>query len=187
MSVQTTSKRERVHFLVRSQLIVDRPIPQTQELFKLLDYPSQLFTEAPTAFDPGVTITVLNAYFNCNNPPLLGCKSHTESGQNKLICAVSFPAQSQLKEGETATVFNVSPDVWGVFNNTATNCTSILGGTNGIDVGDTPAWLLGQSFFSGHYIDFNMDSGSEVISFANLANPADGSAASAGWQGWGSW
>jgi hypothetical protein len=172
------------------ELTVHSPINQTQEIFDLLGYPSQLFTEDSTDFDPGTIITVLNGYFNCNDPPILGCRSTLAFRDFKLMISVSFPAQWQLQSGQTATVFNVSPDVWGVFKNTATNCTSILGGTNGIDVGDTPAWLLGQPFFAGHYVDFNVEdqvSGNAVISFANLANPADGSAANRGWEGWGSW
>jgi hypothetical protein len=84
-------------------------------------------------------------------------------------------------------VFNVSPDVWGVFNNSATNCTSILGGTDGITVGNVSAWLLGQPFFAGHYIDFHMETDNELVSFANLANPSDGTADSGNWEGWGSW
>jgi hypothetical protein len=104
----------------------------------------------------------------------------------ELTLLVSFPAQWQLQQGETATVFNVSPDVLDVFNNTATNCTSILGGTNDIDVEDTPTWLPGQSFFAGHYIDFSVedqDSGNTIVSFVNLAKLADESAAAGGWEG----
>ncbi|KPI36780.1 uncharacterized protein AB675_11742 [Cyphellophora attinorum] len=137
---------------------IQAPIEQATEVFKLLNYQTQTLTEAPTPFDPGLTITVLNGFFNCNNPPSLGSKS-------------------QLKKGEKATVFEVSKDVWGVFNNTATNCTSILGGTNGITVGNVSAWLLGQSFFAGHYIDFyTPHNGNEtMISFAKLKHPGDGS------------
>jgi hypothetical protein len=155
-------------------------------LFKLLNYPTLTLTEAPTPFDPGLTITVLNGFFDCSNPPMLGCKLLSLHLKHADL-QVSFPAQSQLREGETATIFNVSPDVWGVFNNTATNCTSILGGTNGITVGNTSAWLLGQSFFAGHYVDFHMEGNDNVITFANLANPSDGSASSGSWGGWDGW
>ena len=86
--------------------------------------------------------------------------------------AVSFPAQAELKKGEKAKIFNVSPAVWDVYNNGHNNCTSILGGTNALTdkKENLTAWLLGQSFFAGHYIDFDVTG--QTIGFADLKDPS---------------
>jgi hypothetical protein len=52
------------------------PVNKTQEIFGLLGYPSQRFTEDSTDSDPSTIITVLNGYFNSDDPPVLGCKSY---------------------------------------------------------------------------------------------------------------
>lgn len=91
---------------------------------------------------------------------------------------VSFPAQSQLKPGQKAKNFNVSPLVWDVYRHKSqsNNCTSILGGTNALTNPATggKAWLLGQSFFAGKYIDF--DNAANTISYADLEDPTMSSA-----------
>lgn len=61
--------------------------------------------------------------------------------------------------------------MWDVYEHKhdAGNCTSILGGINALGT----TWLLGQSFFAGHYIDFNVQN--ETISYANLKDPSGSS------------
>lgn len=85
---------------------------------------------------------------------------------------VSFPAKSQLKSGEKAKIFNVSPAVWDVYNHGGNNCTSILGGTNALTDPKTgqAEWLLGQSFFAGHYVDFDISA--DTIGFGDLVDPS---------------
>lgn len=88
---------------------------------------------------------------------------------------VSFPAESQLKKGEKATIFNVSPDVWDTEKVGHGNCTSVLAGTNFLTNHSAPIptmWLLGQAFFAGHYIDFDITN--TTVSYANLKDPATG-------------
>lgn len=91
------------------------------------------------------------------------------------LLTVSFPAESQLKKGEKATIFNVSPSVWDTEPVGHGNCTSVLVGTNFLTNESAPIptmWLLGAAFFAGHYIDF--DIASSTVSYANLKNPATG-------------
>jgi len=96
--------------------------------------------------------------------------------------AVSFPAQSTLKKGQKATNFNVSTKkgIWDVFNNGGNNCTTPLGGTNALTyntrVNGTNStvsyWLVGQTFFSGHYTNFDIKA--NTIGYGNLKNPSTG-------------
>ena len=84
--------------------------------------------------------------------------------------AVSFPAQADLKPGQKAKNFNVSPKVWDVYDHGDNNCTSILGGTNALGSGANAAWLLGQSFFAGHYVDFDITA--KLIGYGDLKDPS---------------
>lgn len=96
------------------------------------------------------------------------CSVYTD----KLTCAVAFPPKKALKKGENSTIFNVSPKVWDVYDNGNNNCTSILGGSN-LFTNKTlhfEAWLLGQPFFAGHYLDF--DATAKTISYGNLVDPS---------------
>ena len=87
------------------------------------------------------------------------------------ISIVSFPAKAYLKSGEKAKIFNVSPDVWDVYSHGGNNCTSILGGTNALTDPTTgeAEWLVGQSFFAGHYVDFNV--AANTVGFGDLKDP----------------
>ena len=87
---------------------------------------------------------------------------------------VAFPPKVSLKKGQRSKIFNVSPAVWDVYDHGNNNCTSILGGTNALTDPKThaTAWLLGQPFFAGHYIDFDITRGAETIGFGDLKDPA---------------
>ena len=87
--------------------------------------------------------------------------------------AVSFPAKVDLKEGEEAKVFNVAKSLWDVYDHGNNNCTSILGGTNALTDAKTgaTAWLLGQPFFAGHYVDFVI-SHPNTVAFGDLVDPS---------------
>ena len=87
--------------------------------------------------------------------------------------SVSFPAQSDLKKSRTpakSKIFNVSPKLWDVYDHGDNNCTSIVGGTNALNYKGATAWLLGQPFFAGHYIDFDISA--HTISYADLKDPS---------------
>lgn len=87
---------------------------------------------------------------------------------------VSFPAQSQLKPGEKAKNFDISPAVWDVYRHRRdrTNCTSIIGGTNAYASVAGNAWILGQPFFAGHYVDFDISEEPHTVSFGDLIDPS---------------
>jgi pepsin A len=87
-----------------------------------------------------------------------------------MSCIVSFPAEADLKKGQKSRIFNVSPDVWNVYDHGNNNCTAILGGTNALGSGADAAWLLGQSFFAGHYVDFDIKA--HTIGYGDLADPS---------------
>ena len=67
--------------------------------------------------------------------------------------------------------------MWDVYDHGHNNCTSILGGTTALE--SIPAlesiakkaWLLGQPFFAGHYVDFDITK--NTIAYGDLKNPSD--------------
>lgn len=151
-----------------------RPLDATKKIFDLLGYQTHLAVQKTNLFG-GVTTKVLEGYFPCDQPPTLGCKFlNSLKGTIQLThCIVSFPTKSALKAGEKAKIFNVSPLLWDVYDHGNNNCTSILGGTNALSDPKTgfEAWLLGQPFFAGHYVDFVI-SHPNTIAFADLEDPS---------------
>ncbi|KAF2484716.1 aspartic peptidase domain-containing protein [Neohortaea acidophila] len=138
---------------------IQGPLSVTKKMFDSFGWQTNLKVKPPPpgGFNNGQgSAKTLLGYFDCSKPPTIG---------------FSFPATSQLKKGQKGTNFNVSPDVWDVYEHKhdAGNCTSILGGINALGT----TWLLGQSFFAGHYIDFNVQN--ETISYANLKDSSGGS------------
>ncbi|KAK5168945.1 uncharacterized protein LTR77_006254 [Saxophila tyrrhenica] len=152
------------HIVLRSQyLILDSgtdniqaPLPAAHRLFSLLNLHPHTASGA-NPVHPHHPVRELTAFFPCSRPPVLG---------------FSFPPHAELKPGQKARVFNVLPEAWGVYPHGEDNCTSILGGTNALDglLGrGTGAWLVGQSFFQGHYVEFDLEGG--TIGFGDLVDP----------------
>lgn len=113
----------------------------------------------PTLSIPAATLhNSLRSSSATSHPPSAVSAASLKQIQRLLInTPVSFPAEADLKPGQRAKLFNVSPKVWDVYNHGNNNCTSILGGTsflNPVEIQNVSfpgEWLLGQPFFSGHY------------------------------------